>query len=200
MAYVTIFLVVISMVGGTLSFSARGSLPGEVLYTYKIQVNERIEGFVAHTHEAQARWNLATLQERLLEARTLAKRGKFDAGAQAQVTANIQTHVQALTTIIETLQKDGAHTEASLLASNIYQILSTEAQLVADASSLGSANLQVSLAPVLTRLRTTTATVGLLATKANAKAAEEEATQESSETISSAEAPKPAAPKADYFQ
>lgn len=200
MAYVTIFLVVIGMVGGTLSFSARGSLPGEVLYPYKIQVNERIEDFVAHTNEAQARWNLATLQERLDEARTLAKRGEFDAGAQAQVTDSIQTHVQTLTKLIETLQKDGAHMEASLLASNIYQTLSTEAQMVADASSLGSASLQISLAPVLTRLRTTTATAALLATKANAKAAEETPAQESSETISNVETATPAAPQAGYFQ
>ncbi len=174
MAYLTFFLVLASIVGGSLSFKASSALPGEVWYPYKLEVNERIESFVANTDEAKARWNLAMIQTRLSEARMLARHSHLTFQAQNDVSENMQQHIKNVTGMVEKLQKTGYQNEASVLAGRLYQTLNIETQKVADVSSLGSTNLQISLAPVVTRLRVTTATVALISTKANAKAAQVE--------------------------
>ena len=61
--------------------------------------------------------------------------------------------------------------ESATLAARVYQTLEDETAKVADMSSQGSNNLQLSLASVLVKLRTTLSTVALLSTAAQARAA-----------------------------
>ncbi len=171
MAFLVMLLTVVGILGGTLSYRASTALPDDLLYVYKIEVNENIAAYVAHTDEAQARWNLYSLQQRLREARNLAMRGKLDVVAQAKVTANIVSHVQNLTSLIVRLQASGSNVEAAALAVQVTKLLDSEAHAVADTSALGSPTVQVSLAPLLTKLRTTYATMATISTKAQTRVA-----------------------------
>ncbi len=170
MAYLTILVVLLGTIGGSLSYEANSALPGDVLYLYKVSVNEQVEKFVANTDEARARWDLLTLTERLQEARTLALHGRLDTKVQTATTNAIQEHVTNMTGVVDRLQQAGSAAEAASIASGLYDLLHTQEHQIADTSSLGSANLQVALAPILVKLRVTAASVALISIKAQAKA------------------------------
>ncbi len=57
--------------GGTASFVAQQSLPGDTLYTLKLNVNENIESLLALSPESKAEVNLRQVSERLDEAEVL---------------------------------------------------------------------------------------------------------------------------------
>lgn len=170
MAYVTVLLLLVSIIGGTLSFTASSALPGDLLYTYKIDINENVAGLVAYSDDSKVRWNFFTLEERLKEARKLALIDRLDVLAQTQVISNISLHVGNILAQSSKLQAMGSLNEASLLSQQLSQTLTIEIKKVADTSALGSASLQVSLAPILTRLRTSAATVALISMRAQAEA------------------------------
>lgn len=169
MAYVTVLLLLVSIIGGTLSFTASSALPGDLLYTYKVDINENVAGLVAYSDDSKVRWNFFTLEERLKEARKLALIDRLDVLAQTQVISNISLHVGNILAQSSKLQAMGSLNEASLLSQRLSQTLTIETKKVADTSALGSASLQVSLASILTRLRTTAATVALISMRAQAE-------------------------------
>ncbi len=164
-------------IGGELSYKANASLPGDFLYSYKIEVNEKLERALAHTDTAVVNWDLFLLKERLDEAQTLAKHGRLDAQAQTAVTQNVNEHVRNLTAAVDKFQAEGKYDEAAKTMSQLYNTLSFALQQVANQSINGSPTLQISLAPVLVKLRTTLNTVALISTKVQAKAASQTPTQ-----------------------
>lgn len=170
MVYVTFLLILLGAVGGTVTHEANAAMPGDLLYPYKISVNEEVEKFVANTAESRARWDLYTLNERLDEAKALALHNKLDAKAQTDVTDAVSMHVRNLTDAIEAFQQSNNMQEAATVASDLYTTLKQHEQTIRDTGSLGSTDLQVSLAPVLVRLRTSLAAVALISTKVQAKA------------------------------
>lgn len=170
MAYITFILMLAAAIGGTLSYKANAALPGDPLYAYKIGVNEKIERGFAHTDTAAASWDLFLLQERLTEARTLAKHGKLNTQTQTTVTQNINEHVRNLTVTIDKFQTEGNYHDATLIMSKLHETLLNETQQVANQSLNASPTQQISLAPILVKLRTTLNTVTLLSTKLQAKA------------------------------
>ena len=171
MAYFTLLLVLLGTIGGAISYEANAALPGEPLYVYKISVNEEIEKFVANTDESRARWDLYTLTERLKEAQVLAQHDQLTASAQTAVTSAVNTHIGNLTEIIKRYQSAGHAPEAAATAVTLYETLKTQERAIADASLFGSTNVQLQLAPVLVKLRTSLATVAHLSTAAQANAA-----------------------------
>lgn len=183
MAFIVILLVLVGSIGGVLSFKAHTTLPGDSLYPYKLAVNENIADFVAHTDESQVRFDMYVLQERLLEARKLAMHSRLNVQEQNMLINTITKQVTRLTNTIAALQSRGAFTEASSVAELLHKTLSIETRLTADVNTLGSSNLQVSLASILTRLRTSSATVAMISTKAHAKVADAKSSADLRPTI-----------------
>lgn len=106
-ATIAIMAVFVLTSGGT-SFAAGSSLPGDVLYPIKVNVNESIETFVAVSTVAKAKIGIKHTQNRLLEAETLSKSGKLDAKKQAIIETKIEEHTTELKLNIAVLASENA--------------------------------------------------------------------------------------------
>src|SRR3990167_1707644 len=85
-APVLIALLIIILGGGT-AFVAAGSVPGDALYTVKVNINEPVKVAFAVSASAQAELQSKLAQERLKEAEELASENRLDAVVEAAVAA-----------------------------------------------------------------------------------------------------------------
>ena len=170
MAYLAILFVLITAGSGILTFQANSAMPGDLLYPYKVSVNEEVERTFATTDSAKADWDLELLKERIGEALRLASLGKLDATAQTEVTQNINLHTKNITSTVASLQNQKKYQQAAQTMDALYATLSQETAQVTVLSSQGSPAQQLALAPVLVKLRTTLDTISLLSTRVEAQA------------------------------
>lgn len=89
-----IFLVLALMIGGGFSAAAQNSLPNDPLYPIKIDVNEKVEGWLAISSEAKAQWQATLMERRLQEAEKLAAKGELDADTRAKIEVNFEEHAE----------------------------------------------------------------------------------------------------------
>lgn len=92
--FMPIILILALLVGGSVSYAAEGSLPGEALYAVKTNINESVRTIVAFSDEARASLEVSLASERLEEAEELAVTGKLDAETRAKVEKNFETHAR----------------------------------------------------------------------------------------------------------
>lgn len=59
------------LMGGSLSFAAENTVPGDILYPIKTHVNETVRGAVAGTPKAKAEWEVRLAERRLEEVEKL---------------------------------------------------------------------------------------------------------------------------------
>ncbi len=81
-------LTLVLIVGGT-SYMADKSLPGDILYPFKVNVNEPLYGSLLKTEEDKAAWNSNRFIRRLEEAEALARDGKLNESSLAEVERQI---------------------------------------------------------------------------------------------------------------
>ena len=87
---------------------AERSVPGDVLYPIKIQVNEEVRGSMNLDPYAKVAWETTRLERRITEARQLAKAGKLTKDIEASVLAAVETQKVTTETQIETLRTTDA--------------------------------------------------------------------------------------------
>lgn len=104
-ALVLIFAVIAG--GSGVSYAASGSLPGEKLYTIKVNVNEKIESNLAFTTEAKVNLASKQVERRLEETQVLVKNHKLSTDAQKIVEQKLDEHIQDLTEDMTELKEDG---------------------------------------------------------------------------------------------
>lgn len=98
-AFMALFLVV---TGAGTSFAAKGALPGEPLYGFKVAFVEPVAGALRVTPAARAEWKVALAETRLQEAEELSARGTLElqsesVGARvADATARAAEEVEKL--------------------------------------------------------------------------------------------------------
>ncbi len=67
-----VFITLGLVMGGSVSFAAEKTLPGDLLYPVKVHLNETVRGGIAITQEAKADWVLQLVVRRIMEAEALA--------------------------------------------------------------------------------------------------------------------------------
>lgn len=80
----------ILVISGTILYRAENALPGDVLYTIKIEVNERARGLTALSYESQAEWSVERTTRRLQELEQLATSGTLDEEARNEITSRFE--------------------------------------------------------------------------------------------------------------
>lgn len=75
-------------------YGAERALPGDILYPFKIYVNESIQSALITTSQAQARWESKRFVRRIEEAEILASKGRLDEATLLQVEARIDKHFE----------------------------------------------------------------------------------------------------------
>lgn len=77
-----------------ISYAARDSLPGDILYPIKTHVNEPAQGALALSASAKAEWAIGVAGERIKEAAILAAENRLGTTTQKNLQANFREHAQ----------------------------------------------------------------------------------------------------------
>lgn len=107
----SIFLV---FVCGSISVVANSALPGDPLYTFKLNVNEEVKGAFLKTPDAKIAWQKTRIQTRLDEIQILAQTKTLTPAKQATLEKALDEHVGAFTKEIS--QQDPATALATTAA------------------------------------------------------------------------------------
>ncbi len=104
----SIALVCVLVVGGSgVSYAAAKALPGETLYSVKININENIEETFATTPKAKLAVQSEHIQRRLDEAQELRKEQKLSPANQKIVVAKIGEHTALAVESMDALKEQG---------------------------------------------------------------------------------------------
>lgn len=93
----TAALLIALMIGGGTSYAAESSLPGDLLYGVKTEINENVQSAFAFSAKAEAELQARLAEERLREAEELAARGELDAEASAEIGTRLRAHYESAT-------------------------------------------------------------------------------------------------------
>ncbi|MDB5224732.1 MAG: hypothetical protein JWO43_354 [Candidatus Adlerbacteria bacterium] len=178
MPFILIALFLAAFVGGGISTAASHSLPGELLYVFKVGVNERVTSLIAVTPMSKAQWHVEEVQARLAEAAQLAAQGKLDSTTQAQLSADFDQHAQKLSEQINTLEIQGDFAGAAAVAAQFQNVVAQgAAQLDEHASAQLSEDSHAALSTLIEHIRTSLSIASRLSVDAATKAAARTAPQ-----------------------
>ena len=152
MPIVGIALLLAAALGGGTAVAAQQSLPGDLLWGFKVHVNKSVEGTLALSDQAKANWDITAIRTRLAEAQVLAGAGKLDAQAQADITANINEHAQGVAGAVAKLEQSGGAGQAADIAAHFQAVMAQSAASLGTAQA--SAGADAGAAPLLTTVHT----------------------------------------------
>jgi len=103
------FVLLLTIVGGSTAYAAEAAIPGDVLYSVKLNLNEPVRAALAQSAEAKAEWHAEAARRRMQEAEALAARGTLTSEVKVALEANIDSHAEALEeSIAEVEERDPA--------------------------------------------------------------------------------------------
>lgn len=153
MRFVPATLALFLVVGVGTTYAAENALPGDALYTVKLNVNESVKGALALSESSKASWNNERLERRLQEAETLVAAGELTPVAQARLETEIQATVEAFDRNVEKLAKAEDESVVAAVQSDLEASLIGHAEVLVALSSGESAQIaaQPLIASVITR-------------------------------------------------
>ena len=105
--YIPVALVLFVLVGSGAGIFAQNSLPGDALYSMKININEKMESFLAVTTRQAAEVDAIQATRRLDEAETLATKGELTDAKNKVIQDSFSNKVISLNTRFEKLDEAG---------------------------------------------------------------------------------------------
>jgi hypothetical protein len=121
---------IVALGGGSLSYAAENTLPGDLLYPMKVSFNEEVVGAMKLTPEAKIAWQEKRVERRLSEIEALKGRNRLDENKKNQIEKNLNKHEKDIERI-----KDGHNidTEPIIIKvkkgrENLGRIISQEAK------------------------------------------------------------------------
>jgi hypothetical protein len=182
--FVPTALIAILFVGGGVSFAAKDTLPGDLLYPFKLGVTEKVQGLLLVSTKEQAKFEIILVERRTEEAIKLVHTGKLDEKKNATLTQAIEKHtdsinlkVEELKTTDKTAAKDVAGSFAASLTEQVENIAKAgETQAIDATDVLPLAVSMQAKAKVATEEKATIETEILLDPKSPALTEEDEET------------------------
>lgn len=110
------FLFII-FVGGSVSVIADNSLPGDPLYSFKVNVNEEVKGAFLKTPEDKLSWQKTRIDNRLNEIKTLAASKTLTKAKQETAQRALDIHIEALSKELGTLSDEEPNKALKVTAS-----------------------------------------------------------------------------------
>lgn len=93
-------------VGGSVSVIADNSLPGDPLYSFKINVNEEVKGAFLKTSEDKLSWQKTRIDNRLNEIKTLAASNTLTVAKQETAQRALNIHIEEFSKELGTLSDE----------------------------------------------------------------------------------------------
>lgn len=109
----SILIALFITVSGASALAAQGSVPGDVLYPYKIHVNENVRALFAVSDESKAKLALELAKERLQEAEALASEGKLNAEANSYLQSEFKSELKKHEDTLVKIKEDSDNEENS---------------------------------------------------------------------------------------
>jgi hypothetical protein len=133
-AFKVLALVLIVGVGGgtSLSYASENSLPGDTLYTFKVNVSEPMRGVLAVSKESKATFHADLIVKRVGEAKTLKETGELTPEKTEIVKTLIEKESETFVAAAVDLQEDGKNEEAAVATSVILATLTDYQETVVD--------------------------------------------------------------------
>ena len=142
----TIVIVLVAVVFGSTSAYAEKAIPGDPLYTMKLNVNEKVAGIFSVTKEEKAEWQERLVERRLDEATKLVSGNKFNKKDRVILENQIKGQIEGFSANVKELSlNDNTSTnskdlntrlEAALQAyKSVLDTLSTNNTINADTKS-----------------------------------------------------------------
>ena len=125
-----IILIIALLLSAGVSYSAESSLPGDMLYSVKTGVNERVSGWVAMSGEAESEHQANLAIRRLDEAEKLEAEGRLDIGLKSELESEFREHVKAADDEIDNLKEDGNSDAASSVKTKIKSSVSAKGSIL----------------------------------------------------------------------
>lgn len=97
---------IVSLVGGGVSYAAENTVPGDFLYAIKLHVNERVMTSMANTDDAKAMVETELASRRLAEAETLMGRNALDESKERLIKDAVQSHLSTVRTRMSKLREE----------------------------------------------------------------------------------------------
>jgi hypothetical protein len=134
------------LAGGTLSFAAENTVPGNVLYPIKIHVNETVRGALAVTPQSKAAWEVDLVERRLEETEKLATGPAVPVKIKERAQENLLVYTDRVKERIVKFEDQDDKEDALLTAKNLSDIFRRHENV------LGADTLQKSKAQASTTL------------------------------------------------
>lgn len=130
---IAMVLVAVLVVGGTgVSYASTDSLPGDKLYTVKVNVNEKIEEKLAFTTEAKVIVQTEKVERRLTEVQKLAETNKLSPEKKEIVKQNLEKNITSVTKTIETLKEEGKAEKALDAVAKVTPVLEAHKEVLVE--------------------------------------------------------------------
>jgi hypothetical protein len=130
---IAMVLVAVLVVGGTgVSYASTDSLPGDKLYTVKVNVNEKIEEKLAFTTEAKVIVQTEKVERRLTEVQKLAETNKLSPEKKEIVKQNLEKNISSVAKTIETLKEEGKAEKALDAVAKVTPVLEAHKEVLVE--------------------------------------------------------------------
>ncbi len=104
-------------IAGSVSAVANNALPGDPLYSFKVNVNEEVKGLFLKTPEEKVVWQQNRIENRVNEIQTLAETNSLTPAKQQTAEDALNSHVADLSNDLTTLSAQAPNTALSVAAS-----------------------------------------------------------------------------------
>ena len=149
----TSFIVLI-LTSASVSYAAEGALPGDILYSAKIYVNEQVVGTLSLSKETKARWAAKRAERRLEEAEKLASKGRLNANTRSIVEEGLKSSTDEVTARITQFKEAGNQQSGAEISSEFETSLRTHEQILKTLDEQDNNESETEeIAPILLNIR-----------------------------------------------
>ncbi|MBP9711167.1 MAG: hypothetical protein KBD50_02835 [Candidatus Pacebacteria bacterium] len=128
MSKIIIALGAVIVFGGGVSLAASQAVPGDMLYGYKLSVNEKVGDMLAMSDSARTDRDITLAERRLTEASVAAGKGTIEADVYSSLVADFNDRMKNISDTITKLEAEDRDDEAKTLAADVARVLSRQSQ------------------------------------------------------------------------
>jgi hypothetical protein len=118
--------------GSEVIFAANSALPGEPLYPIKININEKVESFLAVSPKAKAEVKIEQALTRLKEAEQLSSQNKLTPKNKYEIKNKFSAQIESVSQSITKLRENGDSRDASEINGNLKKSLENQTYILSE--------------------------------------------------------------------